>query len=643
MSSPESEFPNPESEPSAALGAPLSNSQSAVLSEGISRSPAPGSPIPDPTAELDREGLLALNRQLQERVSGLAALHRITLALGSARQAAGLLRLVVEEAIELLNATDGVIYLVEPSTQRLVPRVAVGVELEQFPALSLDSGEDLVVEAAQSRYHRVGYAVAREKREDGQEVAILRLAVPLIFEGRSVGVVALRRVGTSDLSMVEEELLWMLAGHAAQVLHNARLYAELEQSYRELSLLYDVQQQIVSAIDYHRVLRQIVQKLKEVFGAKDCVLRLVDRSGPEPIMRVVAVAGRDPAEMADRPLASSQIDRQVMSGGIVAIRDLLSDSRFSTKQFAVERGFASMISAPLRARDNIIGTIRLYTEEPRDFTVEDQKLLAAVAAQAAVAIENANLYREIEEKNRELRASYEELRKTQQALVAKEKLALLGEMAATVAHEIRNPLTAIRGFAQRISRKVGPEARAGDYCRFIVEEVDRLDRFIKDVLDFARRPRPALEPTDLNVLIRDIVRLLQDELVQNEIIMVPMLDLSLPKIRLDESQIRQVLVNLVQNARQAMDREGTLTLSTERVDDWAVMSVSDTGVGIARENLDRIWEPFYTTRTHGTGLGLSLVRRIVEDHGGHVEVESRLGEGTTFRVFLLISKSNAER
>jgi len=596
----------------------------------------------DPTAELDRDALLAINRQLRERVSGLAALHRITLALGSARQAAGLLRLVVEEAIELLHATDGVIYLVEPATQRLVARVAVGVAIEQFPALSLDSGEDLVIEAAQSRYHRVGYAVTRERREDGAQVAILRLAVPLIFEGRSLGVVALRRVGASDLSMVEEELLWMLAGHAAQVLHNARLYAELEQSYRELSLLYDVQQQIVSAIDYQRVLRQIVQKLNEVFGAKDCVLRLVDRSGSEPIMRVVAVAGRDPAEMADRPLASSQIDQQVMGGGVVAIRDLLTDPRFSTKQFALERGFASMISAPLRARDNITGTIRLYTEEPRDFTVEDQKLLAAVAAQAAVAIENANLYREIEEKNRELRASYEELRKTQQALVAKEKLALLGEMAATVAHEIRNPLTAIRGFAQRISRKVGPDARAGDYCHFIVEEVDRLDRFIKDVLDFARRPRPALEPIDLNVLIRDIVRLLQDELVQHEITMVPMLDLSLPKIRLDESQIRQLLVNLVQNARQAMDREGTLTLSTERVDDWAVLSVSDTGVGIPRENFDRIWEPFYTTRTHGTGLGLSLVRRIVEDHGGRVEVESRLGEGTTFRVFLPIHPPGLE-
>jgi len=596
---------------------------------------------PDPAVELDREALLELNRQLQERVSGLAALHRIILALGSTRNPNGLLSLVVEEAVKLLQATSGVVYLVEPSTQRLVPRVAVGAKLEQFTPLSLERDEDLIVEAAQSRYHRVGYAVESEIR-DGEEVESLRLAAPLIAESRTLGVVVLRRVGTSDLRPVEEELLWMLAGHAAQVLHNAHLYGELEQSYRELSLLYEIQQEIVSALDYQRVLRQIVQKLKDVFQAKDCTIRLVDRRGPEPIMRVAAFAGRSPLEVVDRPLSSSQIDQKVMAGGVVVIHDLISDSLFSNKQIARERGFVSMISAPLRSRDKIIGTIRIYTGEPRDFTVEDQKLLAAVAAQAAVAIENATLYREIEEKNRALSESYEQLRQTQRALVAKEKLALLGEMAATVAHEIRNPLTAVRGFAQRIARKISSDGRVCEYCRLIVEEVDRLNRVIKDVLDFARRRSPALEPTDVNVLLRDIVHLLQEELVQNEITTIPLLDLSLPKILLDPAQIKQVLVNLIQNARQAIGREGTLTLATERVDDWAVLSVSDTGGGIAPELLDRIWEPFFTTRSHGTGLGLALVRRVVEDHGGRVEVESRLGEGATFRVFLPIHSEPLE-
>ena len=144
------------------------------------------------------------------------------------------------------------------------------------------------------------------------------------------------------------------------------------------------------------------------------------------------------------------------------------------------------------------------------------------------------------------------------------------------------------------------------------------------------------EPTDLNALIRETVQLLQDELVQNEISMVPLLDLSLPQIDIDPAQVKQVLVNLIQNSRQAMGRNGTLTLATERVGNWAVLTVSDTGEGIATDNLERIWEPFFTTRTHGTGLGLSLVRRIVEDHGGRIEVESRPRQGTTFRVFLPI-------
>lgn len=585
-------------------------------------------------ADLDREALVQLTRELQERVSGLAAIHRITLALASARKPADLLRLCVEEAVELVRAHNGVIYLAESPIQRLVPYVAVGIDLDQFQSLSLDDDDDLVVEASHSRYHRVVRSVERVSR-DGRPTEVLRLAVPLIAEGRALGVVSLCREATAQLTPIEEEMLWLFAGHAAQILVNTRLYDELGQSYRELSLLYEVQQEIVSAVGYQRVIDHIVHKLKDLFEAQDCTLRLVDRRGSEPIMRIAASVGRRLTDQVDRPLASSKIDRQVMSGGVVTIRDLQTDTRFSFKQAARERGYVSMISAPLRAHDTIIGTIRLYTGEPRDFTVEDQKLLAAVAAQAAVAIENAELYRQLQEKNRELSRSYEQLRQTQQALVMKEKLALLGEMAATVAHEIRNPLTAIRGFAQRIARKVSEE-RSCEYCHFIIEEVDRLNRVIKDVLDFARRLSPTLVETDLNELISNTVHLVQEELVQNNILLVPSLDPSVPKVAIDVTQMKQVLVNLIQNARQAMDREGTLTLVTECRDHWVVLSVSDTGRGIAPENLDRIFEPFFTTRTHGTGLGLSLVRRIIEDHGGRIEVESRIGEGTTFRTFLPI-------
>jgi signal transduction histidine kinase len=293
-----------------------------------------------------------------------------------------------------------------------------------------------------------------------------------------------------------------------------------------------------------------------------------------------------------------------------------------------------MISAPLRARDRIIGTLRIYTGKLRDFTLEDRKLLSAVAAQAAVAINNAHLYRKIERKNTELQESYERLRAAQQELVQKEKLALLGEMAATVAHEIRNPLTAVRGFAQRIARKTEEDSRTCTYCNMILEEVDRLNKVIADVLDFARRLSPRLEATDLNALCRDTVKLLQQELVENEITLVPDFDLDLPPVALDSSQMKQVLVNLFQNARQAMEREGTLTLSTALRDGWAVLTIADTGEGILEENLQRIWEPFYTTRTHGTGLGLALVRRIVEDHGGRVDVRSEPGRGTTFEIYL---------
>jgi signal transduction histidine kinase len=607
-----------------------------MRADGIRASQAPRPP------EMDRATLSELARQLEERATGLASLHRITLALASARRPAELLPMVMGEALRLLHAAAGVIYLVEPASQQIVPYVAVGAELAEFGPLSLEFDEGLAVEAAQSRFHRV-IAAPDRVAHDGRTTDGLRLAVPLIAESRPIGVVALVRTDAARLRPVEEELLTLLAGHVSQVLHNSALYDELAQSYRELSLLYDIQQEIVSTIGYRSVLNQIVRKLKTVFDAEDVTIRLVDRVGPEPMMRVAASAGRRPHVLDDRPLASSQIDQRVMSGALVVIPDLLTDPLYSEKSVAAERGFRSLISAPLRARDTIIGAIRVYTGEARDFTLPDQKLLSAVAASAAVAITNAELVRQVEEKNRELQDSYEELRKTQEALVAKGKLALLGEMAATVAHEIRNPMTAIRGFAQRISRKIANDDKTSDYCNLIMEEVDRSNRFIKDVLDFARQLETRLEHTDLNALIRDTLHLVQDELVRNEISMAPQLDLNLPEVEIDRAQIKQVLVNLIQNARQAMGREGTLTLVTENRGRWVVLSVTDTGAGIAPEYIERIWEPFFTTRPHGTGLGLALVRRIMEDHNGRVKVESRVGEGTTFRLYFRPASAPAVR
>jgi signal transduction histidine kinase len=287
-------------------------------------------------------------------------------------------------------------------------------------------------------------------------------------------------------------------------------------------------------------------------------------------------------------------------------------------------------------RRKVIGTVRLYTGERREFTVSDRKMLLAIAGQAAVAIEHARLYRQIESKNRELLASNVQLRKTQKELVKKEKLAALGEMAATVAHEIRNPLTSVRGFAQRIARKYSElgDGRLGEYTGIIIEEVDRLNKFIKDVLDFARRAKPEFKKVDVNHLLSDIITLMRDELTAQSIVVISDLDMKIRETVMDEALMKQVFINLFQNSRQAMNKGGVLMVRTQNSGSDVRVRIADDGYGIPKEILQKIWTPFYTTKTQGTGLGLSLVQRIIDDHEGRIYIRSRPGKGTVVDIFL---------
>jgi len=257
----------------------------------------------------------------------------------------------------------------------------------------------------------------------------------------------------------------------------------------------------------------------------------------------VATTGRQIIGPDALPYDQATLDRQVLGGDILYIEDVRTDPRFPDRTVAERLGVVSLICAPLVARGRTLGTLRVYTGERREFSLADRKMLLAVAGQAATAIDHARLYMKLEEKNQELSASNEELRRTQKELVKREKLAALGEMAATVAHEIRNPLTSVRGFAQRISRKYGSlgDGRLTQYTGIIMQEVDRLNKFIKDVLDFARRAKPAFELTDVNRLVADVVNLMHDEFAEHDISVLPDFDMKLRKTVLDGALMKQAL------------------------------------------------------------------------------------------------------
>ncbi len=208
-------------------------------------------------------------------------------------------------------------------------------------------------------------------------------------------------------------------------------------------------------------------------------------------------------------------------------------------------------------------------------------------------------------------------------------------------HDIRNPLTSIGGFARRISKKVGKDSPLRHDVEVITHEVGRLEKLLREVLDFSGVNLGYYEEHQLNQIIEDALTLIERDLAASNIKIVKDLAL-MPAVHCDDRQIKQVFYNLFQNARQAMEKGGTLTIRTypmEKADGlYAAAAVSDTGGGIPIELVHNIFNPFFTTKEFGTGLGLSIAQRIVSRHYGEIEIINELGKGVTFIVTLPITK-----
>lgn len=228
-----------------------------------------------------------------------------------------------------------------------------------------------------------------------------------------------------------------------------------------------------------------------------------------------------------------------------------------------------------------------------------------------------------------------EVRALTDQLIRADRLAAMGELTAGVAHEVRNPLGIIRASVQLVEDAQGDPARVHDAVRVIKQEIDRLDRVIKALLDFGRPSAPTLRLTNVEDVVNDVVLFTRQFAGQARVEIETAFTAASPYVLADADQLKQVLVNLVSNAVQAMeDTGGTITVRVWDDDSFVLASVADTGPGMSSEMLDKVFDPFYSTRDGGTGLGLTIVHRIIDQHGGRVEVESTPGAGTTFTVAL---------
>ncbi len=240
---------------------------------------------------------------------------------------------------------------------------------------------------------------------------------------------------------------------------------------------------------------------------------------------------------------------------------------------------------------------------------------------------NKTLTQELLDKNTELQRNLVELRDTQDKLIRTEKLAVVGQLTASIGHELRNPLSRIKTAAALLKNEIDdPNSEITELLKIVDNEVMISTSIINDLLDFSRERKPNFKPHDFNSIIENTLSRLR---FPDDIVLDKHLDATIPKLQVDDGQIQQVLVNLILNSIQAIDDGGKIYITSGLKDGHVEVTVKDTGCGISQENLEKIFEPLFTTKPKGIGLGMSIVKMLVERHGGSLHIQSRVNIGTT--------------
>lgn len=250
--------------------------------------------------------------------------------------------------------------------------------------------------------------------------------------------------------------------------------------------------------------------------------------------------------------------------------------------------------------------------------------------------------RTIEETARKLSELYAQLQKSFEQLRRADRLSALGELSAGLAHEIRNPLGSVEGAVQILGRPNLPEDTRQEFTDLASREVVRLKGLLTNFLEFARPQPPRMLPSAIGLLLQSVAKLAAETATMTKVAVHIETGEALPAVSVDPEQIKQVLLNLVINAIQAMPSGGEITLRAIQDGDYVRVEVQDQGVGIPPEELERVFDPFFTTRSSGTGLGLSIAYQIVSQHGGHIAARPNPGSGMTFAVTLPVADSAAE-
>ena len=401
---------------------------------------------------------------------------------------------------------------------------------------------------------------------------------------------------------------------------------QLRDSFQRLRTILETSTMTSSSLELDKVLTTALEQVDLLTGkAQSGILLLEGKLDSPPVVVTVrtleTTGGTRPLSM--EPQDYLYIWQAISENKTVSVENIQAAVQSGERSLWAAQGLGAVVLIPLLSKGQVLGILWLGRADSGPFTSEEVALGQTVANHIAIAIDNARLY--------------EALRQATEDLVRSERLALLGQLAGGVGHELRNPLGAIGNAVYYLRMRLGgDDPKVQKHLSILDREIRRANKIVTDLLDYSRVKPPSRTAASLNTVIQDVLgRQPEEPSVKRE------LDLAepLPAVLVDADQVGQVLLNLVVNATEAMPEGGTLTIRTRATETAVVASFTDTGVGIPPENLEKIFQPLFTTKTKGIGLGLAVSRRLIEANGGTLTVESRPGEGSTFTVTIAVAAS----
>lgn len=412
---------------------------------------------------------------------------------------------------------------------------------------------------------------------------------------------------------IAEALSLRLRMSNEKLLNDFRRYEkEVTEQINRLNYFIEVAKRVNSTIQIDELLKIILEIALEITNADRGTVYLIDEKSGEIWSKVLV--GDEITEIR-LPIGKGVAGYVAQTGETINLEDAYQDSRFNP-EVDMKTGYRTktMLCQPIKDKDGkIVGVFQLLNKKGGVFTKNDEEMLNALAIHASIAIQNAKMAQE---------------------LVNTERLAAIGKMASTIVHDIKNPMTTIKAYAQVLRKKIG-ESEAIQLVNEVINQIDRLANMAQEILDFSRGIT-SINPTKVKLsdLLNGVLAFLEKDFERNNIKIERYFEFD-DEIEVDIDKMTRVIFNIANNSRDAMPEGGEFIVKTRREDDFFFIEFTDTGTGMPEEVKRKLFEPFVTYgKKHGTGLGMAITKKIITEHKGQIFVESELGKGTTITVKL---------